>query len=75
MSPPPPTLLKTVFHVVAFKLLQERKNMAAMFTKLLCLHALFLLCICLFVLCTIPSIPDSTVTGALKPFFCPINLD
>ena len=63
--------LTTVFHVVAFrvvtsKLSQERKNMTAMFTKLACLHALFLLCICPFVLCTLPSFPDSIVTGTLN---------
>ena len=40
--------------------------MAAMFTKLARLHALFLLCICPFVLCTLPSIPDSAVTGTLN---------
>ena len=54
------------FRVVASTLSQERKNVAAMFTKLACLHALFLLCICPFVLCILPSIPDSIVTGTLN---------
>ena len=63
------SLSRCHFRVVASTLLQERKNMAAMLTKLASLHALFLVCICPFVLCTLPSIPDSTVTGTLKPFF------
>ena len=56
---------------MASELSQERKNMAAMFTKLVCLHALFPLCICPFVVCTpLPSIPDSIVTGRyVKAFF------
>ena len=67
--------MKTVFHVVASELSQEGKNMVAMFTKLACLHALLISFLYMSVLvCTLPSIPDSTVTGTLKSFFCLIKL-
>ena len=63
------------FHVVASTLSQEGKNMVAMFTKLACLHALLISFLYMSVLvCTLPSIPDSTVTGTLKSFFCLIKL-
>ena len=43
--------------------------MAAMLTKFVWLHAPFFLYTCPFAACTLPSLPDSTATGALKPFF------
>ena len=51
--------LKTVFHVVA--------SLSQQVTKLAWLHVFLLLKISPFVVCTLQYIPDSTVTGTLKP--------
>ena len=55
--------LKTVFHVVA----SRPCTLSQQVTKLAWLHVFLLLKISPFVVCTLQYIPDSTVTGTLKP--------
>lgn len=58
-----------------FQTLHVVASLSQQVTKLAWLHVFLLLKISPFVVCTLQYIPDSTVTGTLKPFFCPIKLD